>query len=176
MAKKVTKKASGRKSAGAGVIARRVKLTKDEVAEKLVKIDSIPDMITYGRKVCGQYADEESWERIEKAAKQGVQNGLLRMRIGNLIRGALRRKERGVVAKAGGRKSERSIDNRGQRKGKGARRTAGVEHVATPAETKFESETGVSASSVATDAGPKRRTRKPAVVEASADAPAVIDA
>jgi hypothetical protein len=176
MAKKVTKKASGRKSAGAGVIARRVKLTKDEVAEKLVKIDSIPDMITYGRKVCGQYADEESWERIEKAAKQGVQNGLLRMRIGNLIRGALRRKERGVVAKAGGRKSERSIDNRGKRKG--ARRTAGVEHVATPAETKFESETGVPASSVAsTDAGPKRRTRKPAAAVASSEsAPAVIDA
>ena len=72
-----------------GEIRRRESNPLDDVAGRLLEFDTVDRMITYAKKVKGINKEKLAKAREDHAG--GVQVGLIRMRIGNMIRGAMRR-------------------------------------------------------------------------------------
>lgn len=77
---------------GSIVIVRRQKTAIDDVASTLLGMTTIEEMLEYAETV-GDIAEKKTknMTNLRRAAAGGTHTGLLRMRVGNLIRGALNR-------------------------------------------------------------------------------------
>jgi hypothetical protein len=102
-------------------LGRRSKHHIDPVSEKLSKMTTVAEMLDYGRRETKgnpKYGPER-WDKIAVAVEKGLQMGLARMRIGNLVRGFHAAKEN--------KRHERLA-------GKGPRRNSVLVHEKTSAE------------------------------------------
>ena len=97
---------------------------------------------------CTDLGKPKKLENFEAAMKAGLSNGLLRMRLGNFVRGAIARRDRNEKPVSSRLKDVKASIKRGEKATKGrrpkaaqpegkprrARRNAGVSHEATPVE------------------------------------------
>lgn len=141
------KKTSKSKTVDVAVIQRRQPFTLDEVADKLRSFNTCAEMLEWAIKEYGDNLGTPAQiEKLRAAMQKGLTNGLARMRIGNLCRGAITRNQRAVATL--NRKIEKVgemlkdvQETKAKAVGKGttkvtaaARRKAGVSFVATPPE------------------------------------------
>jgi hypothetical protein len=100
---------------------RRSATFKDDIGESLFECKTIADMVKVANKTPGVKAEKLS--AVVSRVTSGLQLGLARMQIGNLIRGAIRRAEKGESKKATKEispKSRSKADSGGKRKRKTA--------------------------------------------------------
>ncbi len=85
------KLATSAKKVNRGIKRREVK-GSDDVAENLLQFENIPDMVEWARG--HEEVNHEKLDAVLRDYKNGSQMGLLRMRVANLVRGALGRAAR----------------------------------------------------------------------------------
>ena len=78
-----------------GTLGRRETAPMDDTASRLLKCTTVEEMIGVAEKTKG--INLKGIAGVEEALKAGIQEGLLRMRLGNLIRGAVNRASRGDI-------------------------------------------------------------------------------